>query len=292
MKKGKDMVCQSYHVYAVLTTTFWAFSNALTGIAMQSFSTLALTYWRYAIAAVCLLAVILVKKIRMPERRDIPIFFFCGALGFFLYTVFFNLGCRNTTAAVSSTIIATVPMITATAAGIFMKEKLCRGQWGGIFLAFAGVLILVFRPESLKFVPGTGWLVIAAFFLSAYNLLQRKITDKYSALQTSAYSILSGFLLLCVFAPTAWEQAEQAPVRAWICVAIMGIFSSATAYVCWAKAFSIAPKISSVTNYMFLTPFVAAILGFFISGELLTVRNALGGMVILAGLLLFQKNGK
>ena len=281
---------KSYHIYAVITTTCWALSNALTGTAMESFSTFSLAFWRYAVAAVCLTAVLLIRKIRIPEWRDIPVFFLCGGLGFLLYTICFNLGCRDTTAAVSSTIIASVPLLTAAAAAVLLKEKLRRGQWAAVLLAFTGVLILVFEPGSAEMAPGTSWLLAAAVFLSAYNLLQRRLTGKYTAIQTSAYSILCGFMLLCLFAPQAVTEMPGASVGAWICVAVMGVFSSAAAYVCWAKAFSLAPNASSVTNYMFLTPFVAALLGFVISGEVPDLRVVFGGMVILFGLLLFQKS--
>ena len=137
--------------------------------------------------------------------------------------------------------------------------------------------------------PGTAWLLAATVFLSAYNLIQRRLTKKYTAIQTSAYSILCGFFLLCFFEPQAAAEMPDASVKGWICVLIMGVFSSAAAYVCWAKAFSLAPNATSVTNYMFLTPFAAALLGFFISGEVPDLRIVLGGAVILSGLFLFQK---
>ena len=280
---------RSYHIYAAVTTTCWALSNALTGIAMESFSTFSLAFWRYAVAAVCLTAVLLFRKVRIPELRDIPLFFLCGGLGFLLYTVCFNLGCRESTAAVSSTIIASVPLLTAAAAAFLLKEKLKREQWGAIFIAFAGVLILVLDTDSMELAPGTVWLLAAAVFLSAYNLLQRRITKRYTAIQTSAYSILCGFFLLCFFGPQAVAEMPYASPGAWNCVILMGVFSSAAAYVCWAKAFSLAPNASSVTNYMFLTPFVAVLLGFFISGEVPDLCIVLGGTVILSGLFLFQK---
>ena len=283
---------RSYHIYAAFTTTCWALSNALTGIAMESFSTFSLAFWRYAVAAVCLTAVLLFGKIRIPELKDIPVFFLSGGLGFLLYTVCFNLGCRETTAAVSSTIIASVPLLTASAAAFLLKEKLKREQWGAVFLAFIGVLSLVFDMNSMNLDKGTIWLLASAVFLSAYNLLQRKLTKKYTAIQTSAYSILCGFLLLCFFGPQAVEEMPYASLEAWGCVILMGMFSSAVAYVCWAKAFSLAPNTSSVTNYMFLTPFAATLLGFFIPGEVPDLRIVLGGTVILSGLFLFQKGAQ
>ena len=69
----------------------------------------------------------------------------------------------------------------------------------------------------------------------------------------------------------------------------MGVFSSAVAYVCWAKALSIASQTSEVSNFMFLTPFIASGLGYVILGERLSLQNGIGGICILLGLLLFYR---
>jgi drug/metabolite transporter (DMT)-like permease len=38
-------------------------------------------------------------------------------------------------------------------------------------------------------------------------------------------------------------------------IALLGIFSSAIAYIAWTKAFSLAKQTSQVSNYMFLPRF-------------------------------------
>ena len=255
---------------------------------MRETTTFELAFWRYLIAAVVLGIVIGVKKISLPEKKDMPWFVLSGGLGFFLYTICFNLGCEKTTSAVSSTIIATVPLFTAVLSGIILKEKITKKQWIGIAVAFSGVLILVIEPGKMQVTAGAIWLLVAAVILSCYNLLQRKLTKKYSALQTSVYSILSGALLLCIFAPKGLDSADVLSLTSWISLLIMGVFSSALAYVSWAKAFSLAEKTSSVSNFMFLTPFIAAVLGYVILDETLTKQNGIGAVLILAGLFWFR----
>ena len=57
----------------------------------------------------------------------------------------------------------------------------------------------------------------------------------------------------------------------------------------WAKALMLAQKTSEVTNYMFVTPLLAALMGFLIMGEIPAWSTWLGGLVIFAGVLLFKK---
>ena len=71
------------------------------------------------------------------------------------------------------------------------------------------------------------------------------------------------------------------------CVLILGIFSGTAAYAAWSQALAKADKISSVSNYMFLTPFLAGFLGFAIAGEVPDTPTIAGGAVILSGLFMF-----
>ena len=68
----------------------------------------------------------------------------------------------------------------------------------------------------------------------------------------------------------------------------MGVFSSAIAYLSWSQAFAKAKNTSSVSNYMFATPFVTTLLGLLIAKEKPDFPTIVGGMVILAGLLMFN----
>ena len=132
----------------------------------------------------------------------------------------------------------------------------------------------------------------AALALSIYNLLQRKLTKTYTALQASAYSIILGTCMLAVFAPTAIREVSQAPAMQYFYLAVLGVCSSAVAYVSWAKAFSKAKKTSQVSNYMFVTPFLTSILGFLLAGEVPDRATLVGGGIILLGVFLFNFGGR
>jgi len=80
----------------------------------------------------------------------------------------------------------------------------------------------------------------------------------------------------------------SAPPVQLLYIIILGVFSSAIAYATWAQAFKKAKQISSVSNYMFITPFLTALLGFVLAGELPDSPTVAGGVVILTGVLIFN----
>lgn len=277
----------SHHPFALITVIFWAMAFVFSRLAMAHFSPNGLGFLRYLVASVFLVLVVVIGRIAPPQKRHWPWFFCLGATGFFLYMVTFNHGTQLVPSATSSVIIATAPVMTALLARIFLGEKLAGYQWVAIGVEFCGIVVLTRENGGFQFNEGIFWLLGAALSISAYNLLQRKITKYYSAVAISSYSIFCGTLLLLVFAPEAMGQLQTAPPKQYLYLVILGVFSSALAYLSWAKAFSKAKNTAQVSNYMFVTPFFTAIFGFLFAGEVPDGKTILGGVIILCGVVLF-----
>lgn len=282
----------SYHLYAAVTIFFWSLAFVFTRLALQYFTAFPLGFLRYLAASFTLAAVAAVTKMKLPRKQDLPWFIASGACGFFLYMIAFNKGMGSVTACTGSVIIATVPIITALLARFVYQEKLNVLQWIAIAVEFAGVLVLTLMDGAFSVNSGLLWLILAAFLLSVYNLIQRRLTKTYSALQTSAFSIFFGTVMLAVFLPDSVKEAARAPTLQLLYIALLGIFCSALAYAAWSKAFSKAKQASQVSHYMFLTPFLTSILGFVIAKEIPDSATLVGGAIILAGVFLFNFHGK
>ena len=282
----------SYHPYAIITVIFWSLAYALTKLALQYFSPFALGFLRYFVASCALVVIALIIKMKPPHKSDLPLFIASGASGFFLYMVTFNKGAVTVSSATGSVIIATAPVITALLARFIYHEKLKLYQWAGIIIQFAGVLILTLINGVFSVNVGLIWLFGAALALSIYNLLQRRLTKTYTPMQTSAFSIFFGTALLAIFLPSAAREVSHAPANQLFYVAVLGIFSSAIAYLTSSKAFAKATQTSQVSNYMFITPFTTSILSFFIINEVPDNATLIGGAVILFGIFVFNFGGK
>lgn len=282
----------SYHIFAMITIIFWSLAYVLTRLSLQYFSSYSLGVLRYLAASGALAVFVFTAKVKPPQKKDLPLFLLSGAVGFFLYIILFNKGQETVMASTASVVIATVPVMTSLLARFLYQEKLLAYQWIAILIEFAGVILLTSFRGGMAFDMGLVWLVLAAIALSIYNLLQRKLTARYTAVQTASYSIFLGTLMLSVFLPGAVSEARQAPVIMILYLLLLGIFSSAVAYVSWAQAFAQAKKTSQVSNYMFLTPFLTGLLGFLLAGEVPDRATVYGGAVILLGVFLFNFGGK
>jgi len=281
-----------FHIYAMITIIFWSLAYVFTKLALQYFTPFSLGFLRYFVASCTLVIVAIIIRMKFPRKLDLPWFILAGAVGFFLYMIAFNKGQQSVTAATGSIVIATVPVLTALLARFIYKEKLSNLQWLAIAIEFAGVSVLTLMNSVFSVDIGLLWLFLAALALSLYNLIQRKLTKTYSALQTSAFSIFFGTILLAIFLPSSINEVPHAPGIQLFYLAVLGVFSSAIAYVAWSAAFAKAKQTSQVSNYMFITPFLTSILGFIIASEVPEQSTLVGGAIILFGVLIFNFGGK
>lgn len=280
---------KSYHPYAIITILGWSAAYVLTRLALRYFTPMSIGGLRYLVAVLVMIPICLRARLPLPAKKDIPLLIASGATGFFLYMVAFNTGTQHVTAATSSVIVASAPVLTALMAAFLFGEKLKPYQWVAIAIEFSGILVLTVYGAVLSLNRGVFWLLLAALCLGTYNLLQRKLTRTYTALQSTAYSLAIGAFMLAIFLPQAVTELAEAPLMPLVCVLFMGIFSSAIAYITWAKAFEKAEKTSMVSNYMFFTPFISGVLGFVLAGEAPEPSTWIGGVLIISGALLFNR---
>ena len=282
------MEIKSYHPYALITIIFWSLAFVFTRMVLKYISVFSLGFLRYFVAAFVLIITAVILKIKIPNKKDMKWFLLSGLSGFSLYIITFNKGCETVSASTSSIIIATTPVMTALLARIIYKEKIKYFQYLAIAVEFLGVIVLTMANGVFSLNIGIIWLLVAAFLLSLYNILQRKLTKKYTALRTTIYSIFVGELFLFAFLASTINEIKNVPITQFFYITFLGIFSSAIAYISWAKAISKSQKTSSVSNYMFLTPFLTSIFGFFIINEIPDIQTIIGGILILTGIFLYN----
>ena len=269
------------HIAAFTTVFLWSLANVLTRIAVRYYTPDALSFLRYAIASLTLLAYALVKKMRPPALRDVPLFIMGGAIGFAAFVYVFNLGAKTVPASVISLILNTTPIITAIFARLLLRENMGYIGWFCVSGAFFGVGIVAFSGEGLSIEPGISFIFLSAVLMSLYNIFQRRLLVRYKPLEITTYSIVTGALLLSPFLPKSATQLVHAPFGQIVTVVLLGVFPAALAYLCWAFALSIAKNTNDVINYMFLIPILTIVLGYLMLGELPRPNAYIGGAIII-----------
>ena len=284
MKKEKTRSGSGFLLLGFITIIFWSTAFTLTQFGLRYFSSGSLGFWRYLMSSL----LILVKREKLPALRDVPAFLVTGMFGFSIYMIAFNNGQMSLTAATAAIVMAMAPVITSAFARILYKESMHILAWVAMVIEFIGIIILALWDGVFSINIGVLWMLAAACCISIYNLMQRRFTKKYSPLQATTFCIWGGTVFLAFFLPTSLREAAVAPAHAFVPVFLLALLPSVLGYLIWTKALSLAPRTASVTNFMFVTPFFATLIGFTIASEIPDLGTIIGGTVILTGVLLFN----
>jgi drug/metabolite transporter (DMT)-like permease len=246
---------------------------------------------RFGTASIVLALYALATKMRLPERRDLPVIALSGFLGISVYHVALNFGEVTVQAGAASLLISAGPVFTALLSAVFLRERLTRTGWGGILVAFTGVaLIALSGGRGLRFTPGALLILLSAAVAAIYSILSKRSFKRHTALEFTCYSIWAGTLPMLVFLPGLARQLPAAAPSATLAVVYLGLFPGAIAYVLWNLALSRMPA-SLLSSFLYLSPVLASFIAWVWLGELPTLLTLLGGAIAILGVILVQTKG-
>ncbi len=266
---------------ALVTVTLWA--SAFVGIrsAGHHFSPGALALGRLLVSSTALGALVLIRRERLPARRDLLPIALCGALWFGLYNVVLNDAERRVDAGTASMLVNTGPILIALLAGVVLREGFPRKLVLGFAVAFPGVVVIG-AATSHGVTPSWGALLClaAAALYAGGVVLQKPVLARVSPLMLTWIACMVG-TLVCL--PFAGQLAHtHAPASSWGWVVYLGIAPSAIGFMAWgfALARTTAGRMAATT---YLVPPIAIALGWLLLGEVPPGWAFVGGALCLAG---------
>ena len=276
---------------ASATIAVWATAFPFGKFALQSVDALTLSVARVVGGAILMLIIGVFKGLHIPTSwREWGIYILLGATGNFVYQVVFNEGLRTIPAATSSIIMALTPMTTALLALVVYKDRIRPVGWIFTITAFIGVAIIILWNSTLTIPLGALWTLLGMILFAMYNILNRGLSLKgYNSITIAMWSMFTGAIMALPFADHAIEMIVQAPLSAQLAMVYLAFFSSALGFVFWSFALEHAEKVSDVTNFMYISPIVAAIVAAFLLGEIPNMGLYIGAPIILGSLFLFNR---
>ncbi|MAO13302.1 DMT family transporter [Marinobacter sp.] len=289
------------YVGLVLTPLFWAGNAVVARGTVEHVPPLSMSFWRWVIALAILLPFGLPGM--WHHRRVIH-----ARLGSMLALATFSVAAFNsllyyaaitTTATNIALINATIPIFVALLAWMLLGDRTRPIQALGIALAIGGILTVVARGElsvltGLQAQPGDLIMVAAVFSWGLFSVLLRRQAVPLPALTFLTTQILLGTLVILPFYLTdvfffagGFELTRDTAMP----LLYFAIFPGILAYAFWNHGVhAIGPARAAI--FMYLTPVFASILAGIFLGESLGVFHLIGGLLILAGLVLATRTGR
>jgi drug/metabolite transporter (DMT)-like permease len=274
-------------VAALVTVFFWA--SAFVGIrsAGTTFAPGALSLGRLTVAATVLGIVVIIRHEPLPSRDalravGLPLLL-CGLLWFGAYNIALNSGERRVDAGTAAMLVGVGPILIAVLAGLLLREGFPRTLFGGLAVAFGGVVVIAVATSN-RAATTTGVLLClaAAFAYSGGVVAQKVVLRRLSALQTIFLCCVIGVVACVPFAPQLVHELGGARGTAIGWLAYLGIFPTALGFMTWAFALSRtdAGRLAATT---YLVPPISVLLGWLMLNETPASLAYLGGALCLVG---------
>ncbi|MEB8125999.1 EamA family transporter [Staphylococcus succinus] len=282
-------------VYFAFTITIilWASAFPVIKLALSDFSAVHLSSLRLSIASLILLILTIIKKIPIPDFKDIPIILLLGFCGFTLYHIALSFGEYYVSAGISSLIVSTTPIFSALLATYFLKEKFSKLAWIGSVIAFIGVACIALGNDSkvIAMCIGIVLVLIASIGESIYFVFQSSYFKKYGFIPFTIYTILAGSLFTFIFLPGAIHDLQYADTNTLLLVLYLGAFPTVIPY--FALAYTIYKVgVADATMSLYLTPACSLVLSFIMVGEMPTMVAIIGGIITLIGVSITTNHAK
>jgi O-acetylserine/cysteine efflux transporter len=247
---------------------------------------------RYLIAGLFLLAVLAIRRqpVALPQRDWLPMIAL-SVVGVVIFQACWGLGMSRTAPSLGSIVMTTTTAFGAIIAWIGGRRLSLLG-WSGIVIAFAGVVIVVNNSLArvtlaLDNLGGTAFWLVSAFMWALYVYKGAPYNARLGALRVMAWTTLIGAAILTPLSLIFDSPGEFALLsqRQWSYWLYTAIFPVGVAFLGLTAGFE-RLGVSRVMLYMYLIPIAGVGLSAAFFGDPLTPARVLGGLIVLAGVIL------
>ena len=269
----------------------WAANFIVVKSAVAVLPPVGFTFLRFSLAATTLLVLLRWREgsIGLP-RRDLLAICGLGALGFGIYQILWTTGLQTIAAGDSALIIASTPVLVAFLAVLARSDVLTPAKLVGGIVSFAGVALVIGSGKGLSLggsLVGEAITLIAAICWAFYTAFGAPFLRRYSPLRTTAWATVAGTLVLAPIAASQLSTVEMADLTPGVLGAVLysGFLAAGISNVIVSNGIKVVGP-TRTSAYQFLVPALAVILAFVFLSEPIRPGQVVGGLIIVAGVLI------
>ena len=186
----------------------------------------------------------------------------------------FVLSFRYLSLADAHSIASLTPVLVVALSAIILREHVSLKTWIAIFVGFIGVVIIM-RPGLSIFDPKSLIPLAGAFFLSVYQIVTRKASEKDPNETSLFYTSIVGIIFMAIIGYFFWQPLIENSLIYFIAI---GFFFSLGLYF-QIIALSLA-RAGIIQPFHYTLIFWAIILGYVFYDDFPDIPTLIGGLVI------------
>jgi drug/metabolite transporter (DMT)-like permease len=281
----------SPYLLLTLANLFWAGNWVISRAFRGELPPVALSFWRWMVALMCLLTISLphVRRDWSQLRASWPWLLFFGALGTGGYNVLVYGGLQHTTAINGTLLNSFIPIMIVLISWLLLGKRLHGREASGILVSFIGVLGIVAHGElqrlrDLTLNVGDFWILASVLAWSTYTLLLSHRPKVHPLAFLTAISV-TGLLFLAPF--YVWEMAQGRHIIATpgslAAIVYTGVGPAFLGYILWNRGVAeVGPARAGL--FMHLVPAFGIVLSMIFLDEKPAPYHAIGIGLIFSGI--------
>lgn len=262
-------------------------------IALQEMTPVALVAFRVLFGLIYSTAVIVIKRVEIPW--DVKTWRTLLLLGFTNIAAPFLLiswGQKYISSSEAAILDSTVPLFTIFLAHYFLKDdKMTPQKLFGLLIGFGGVIVLLSKDidGSGSTILGQAAVVLACIFYAGSGVyIRRNTVDTPSALRSAGPLLSASLIMWTLGLSSGGGITVPSSGITWIALLFLGVVGSGIALtMAFYLIHEIGPTRTSMVTYMF--PLGGVLLGVIFLDEQITWQLVMGGMLIIASLVVANK---
>jgi drug/metabolite transporter (DMT)-like permease len=276
---------QKADIALLLVTVGWGASFLLTKNSLSELATFNFLSIRFIIAFFLSL-VVFFKKIKNIDKKTIKNGTIIGIVLYITYALQ-TKGLNYTTASKSAFITGFNVMLVPVFSAILIKKMPEKKVIFSVFTAFAGLGLLTLNDGMTGINIGDLYTFICSIFCAIHILLVGKFT-----LESDSIGLAVVQIGVCTALSTVTTLLFETPVMptsldVWVNIIILSTICTLGAFVVQ----SVAQKYTSPTHTALIytgEPVFAAVFGYVLIGEVLSLKGFIGAMLIMAGMIISE----
>ena len=308
MKTGRRLRFLGYGACA-LAGCLWGTGFYWGRLALDEMSVEHMVLYRFLFATLGMLPVVVAHRRRFHlSGGETRLLLLSAAFGVPIQFLLQFHGLALSTVSHASLMVGAMPVLLAAGATLFAGERLDRLGWLALCASTAGAALIVLsssRGSAAHTEPslaGDLLVVVSLFAALAWILLSKKLMLTHSPPVVTAYTILSGTVMLAVLilgpwllSPLTHFKAQPPPLAhvsptAWAALAISGLLCTATTTLLWNWGIHHVPA-SRAGVFLNIEPALGSWLGVELLGEHLGPYAWAGGALILTAAITLTTRG-
>lgn len=264
----------------------WSSAYASIAYALTSFTPGEVAFARLAIGSLCFAALLLIRRVPLPARRDWPLLALLGVVGLSVYHLCLNYAETRIASGTASILIALTPAATAAVSAIWLRERLSARMLTGLGVALIGILLVVLASgKQVKFQPMAALVLVCVLVTAVFFVGQKPLFARNSMLGVTAFTFFAGTLGALPFAGGIGNALQLAPWSHIAALLYLGIAPTFVGYLAWNIALR-RVSASQLASFLYFSPPIAVLIGWLWLHEQPRALTLVGGVITVAGVAL------